>query len=109
MVASRAMIDATPDEIAQDMVVRMEALAADSEWAQIERLVVKLKSAVLDIPENERHAAIIAIGRRIERLQTMALFSRKNVKDRLSDIRRGQVATRAYGQPREAGNNASLR
>ena len=109
MAANQAMIDASPAEIAVDMMARMEALAASSEWSRVEQLAVRLKSAVLDVPENERQSVAVAIAHSLERVQTIALVSHGEVKEKLSEIHRGRAATRAYGQPKGTEVGASLR
>ncbi|MCH9695728.1 MAG: hypothetical protein K0U72_14530 [Gammaproteobacteria bacterium] len=99
MVANQITLELTPEDTVLEMLERMEALAANGEWDRTERLASRLKSAVLDIPEQSRQSTVVAVSHSLERVQTMALSSRSEVKDKLSGIRRGQVATRAYGQP----------
>ncbi len=99
----------SPTDMAMDMVSRMESLSANGEWNRVERLALRLKSAILEIPESEREAVVIAVSRRFERVQTVALVSRSELTDKLSEIRRGRVATRAYGEPKTWESNAPLR
>jgi hypothetical protein len=109
MVANQASIDMSPGDQALDMVSRMEALAVKGEWTRVEQLAVRLKSAILDTPEDQRQSLVMAVNRHFERVQTLALVSRGELKDKLSEIRRGRIATRAYGQPRPLASNATLR
>jgi hypothetical protein len=109
MVANQARVDANPADVAMDMVARMEALAASGDWSRIEQLVVRLRNTILEIPESERQATITSISHCLERLQIKVLVSRGEVAEKLSDIRRGQVATRAYGQPERRSPDSPLR
>ena len=109
MAANQATIDARPADVAMDLVARMEALAESSEWSRVEQLAVRLRNTVLEIPESERQAAIVSIGHCLERLQIKVLVSRGEVTEKLSDIRRGRVATRAYGQPERRAPDSPLR
>lgn len=109
MVASHATIDATPGDIAIDTVARMESLADSGEWSRVEQLALRLKALVLEVPENERQALISSISHCLERLQIKVLVSRGEVTDKLSEIRRGRAATRAYGQPERRAPDSPLR
>ena len=108
MVANQATIEASPGDLALDIVSRMEALAADGEWNRVEQLAVRLKSVILEIPENERQPLVVAVKRHFERVQTRALVSCSELKEKLSEIRRGRIATRAYGQPTPQGSEAPI-
>lgn len=99
MVANQVEIERTPASIVLDTASLMESVAAKGEWQRTEQLAMQLRRAVLDIPEGERRSLIVAVRQSLERVQTMALGSRAEVTDKLSEIRRGRVAARAYGQP----------
>lgn len=103
MAADQATVIPAPARVALDLVSRMEVLAEESEWNRVEGLAQKLQTVVLDIPESERRAVVVAVSDRLERLRTVALVSRGEVTGKLSGIRRGQAATLAYGQPRSSG------
>jgi hypothetical protein len=109
MAANQATISARPADVAMDTIARMEALAASGEWSRIEQLAVRLRNAILEIPEDERQATIVSVGHCLERLQIKVLVSRGEVTEKLSDIRRGRVATRAYGQPERRAPDSPLR
>ncbi len=109
MVANQATVEASPSDLAMDTVSRMEELAVNGEWYRVEKLAVRLKSAILEIPDNERQPLLAAVNRRFERVQTIALVSRNELKDKLSEVRRGRIATRAYGQPKPQGSDAVSR
>lgn len=109
MVANQARLPDSPADVAMDIVARMEALAVDGDWGRIEQLAVRLRSTILEIPQQERQAAIVSVGQCLERLQIKVLVSRGEVAEKLSDIRRGQVARRAYGQPERRAPDSPLR
>ena len=109
MAANQATIAAQPADVAMDVVARMEALAESGDWSRVEQLAVRLRHTVLEIPENQRQATIASIGHCLERLQIKVLGSRGEVTEKLSDIRRGRVATRAYGQPERRAPDSPLR
>ncbi len=109
MNASRETIDVKPKLPALEIAEQMERLAAKGDWRRVEQLAFRLEGAVLEVPENERRALVMSIGESLERARTMALASRADVTQKLSGIRRGQVATRAYGQPAGTGPAVGLR
>jgi len=109
MVANQAMINACPGDIALDMMGRMDALAANDEWHGIEQLALRLRGMILEVPESERRSVVIAVRHCLERVQTRVLVARGEVTDKLAEIRRGQVATRAYGQPSGRNPQSLLR
>ena len=99
MAAAQETINASPADTALNMVSRMEALSADGKWDRVERLARRLNSAVLEVPERERRSLLLAVNRGFERVQTLALVARGELAEKLSELRRGRIATRAYGQP----------
>ncbi len=102
MVANQVDIERTPASMVLDAASLMESVAARGEWQHTEKLAKQLKRAVLDIPASDRRVLIAAVRQSLERVQTMALGSRVEVTDKLTEIRRGRMATRAYGQPDSA-------
>ncbi len=109
MAGNQARIEASPADVAIDMMARMESLAESGDWNRVEQLAVRLRNTILEIPQAERRASIISIGHCLERLQIKVLVSRGEVTEKLSDIRRGRVATRAYGQPERRAPDSPLR
>ena len=110
MLANQAAMEAGPAELALDIVARMETLAESGEWGRIERLAARLRGAILETPVEQRQAVLVAARRCVERIQSKALGSRNDTREKLSEIRRGRVAARAYGQPeRQENADASLR
>ena len=109
MAANQARIESDPADVAIDMMARMESLAESGDWNRVEQLAVRLRNVVLEIPESDREAAIVSISHCLERLQVKVLVARGDVTEKLTDIRRGQVATRAYGQPERRAPDSPLR
>ena len=96
MVASRESMEQSPDAIASEMTTSMEAHAASGDWERVEEITVKLRAAVMQVPESRRRELLLAVGRSIEKVQTLAQDARHEVTDRLSAIRRGKDAAAAY-------------
>ncbi len=99
MSANHAVMETSPGARALEMVARIEALAMNEEWSRTEHLVERVKVTVLEVPDLERRQILVELGHCLDRVRSLALSSRNEVTEKLSGIRRGQVATRAYGQP----------
>jgi len=99
MVASQELIGSAGEHVA-DLVARMEASASAGDWSRVEALAVRLRSAVLDLPAAERES-ILAAQRSTDYVQAVATAARRDVAERLSSVRRGRVAARAYGTGEE--------
>ena len=80
-----------------ELAARMEALAAEGDWTQIEVLSRQLREAVANVPPNERREILLAVQRSTDAIQSIASSARNEVKNQLSGLRRGRDATRAYG------------
>lgn len=109
MPANQATIESRPADLAIETVARMEALATSGDWSGVEQLAVRLRHIVIEVPESERQAVIVSIGHCLDRLQTKVLESRGEVSEKLTDIRRGRAANKAYGQPDRRDANSPLR
>lgn len=109
MVAHQASIESRPADLAMETVARMEAFGASGEWGRVDQLAVRLRHIVLEVPEVEREAVIVSISHCLERLQIKVLAARGEVSEKLTDIRRGRVANRAYGQPDRRAPDSPLR
>ena len=97
MVASRAKMESSPGAMALELAESMELLASKGEWNRVEQIAVRLRTVVLDVPGHERREVVQYVNRCLERVQTQVLGSRNDVTDKLSEIRRGRDATKAYG------------
>lgn len=96
MVASQAAMEQSPEGIVMEMSADMEAHAAAGDWERVEDLAVRIRSAVMAVPESQRREALLAVRRSMEHVQTAAHDARSDVTEKLSAIRRGKDATRAY-------------
>lgn len=96
MVASQAALEETPESIVLQMAEQMEALAAAGDWQQIEDIAVRLRVAVMDVPDSERRAVLLAVQRSTEKIAVGAQQARRTVSGKLAELRRGQVAKKAY-------------
>jgi hypothetical protein len=74
----------------------MEALAAAGDWDEVEDVAVRLRRAVMDVPEASRRPAVLAVQRSIEKVAAGAKEARQTVTGKISELRRGQVAKKAY-------------
>ena len=97
MAASHAAMQQSPGEAAAEMSASMEAHASSGDWERVEEIAVKLRSAIMQVPERERRSAIRAAQRSVEKVQALAQESRTDVTGKLAAIRRGKDATAAYG------------
>lgn len=96
MAINHAAVIDTPECVALEMSQHLETLAAAGAWSELEDLVVRLRSAVIRVPAADRRAVLVAIRRTTENVALAAANAREEVAGRLSTIRRGQVAAKAY-------------
>lgn len=96
MAASHEVMERSAADTASEMIAAMEAHAARGEWQSVEDIAAKLRNAVTQIPENKRRETLLAARRSIESVTTLAQNARNEVTEKLSAIRRGKDATRAY-------------
>ncbi len=80
-----------------DIAARMEVLAAEGEWQEIENLSQHLRDAVLNVPVKERRDVLLALQKSTDIVQSMVKNARRDTKSQLSSIRRGRDAKKAYG------------
>ena len=96
MVASQAAVQERPEAVALEMAASMEQHAKEGDWDRVEELVVRIRSAVMQVPEDQRRDVLLNVQRHLQHINDMAEKDRGDVADRLSVIRRGQHAARAY-------------
>lgn len=96
MVASRAVLEETPATIVLQMSEQMEALAVAGEWERIEDIAVRLRAVVMSVPVAERRSLLLAVQRSTDRVVAGAKQARNTVSGKISELRRGQVAKKAY-------------
>ena len=108
MVASQAEMQGANTAAIVEMLTAMEASAEREEWDHVEDTAAKLRHALLQVPEQERRDAVLQVRRALDRIREHAQQARDDVAERLSALRRGRDATRAYGTAASA-SGAELR
>lgn len=96
MALNNAHAAESPETVVIEMTRHLEALAREGEWDEVEALTVRLRGAVMNVPEDRRRDAIHEVQRVTEKVLAEAEIAHRQLADRLSGLRRGQVATRAY-------------
>jgi len=96
MVASQADVKKSPESIALAMSGQIESLADAGNWGEIQDLLIRLHGIVMDVPEAERRSVLQAIQRSADTVAAKANNARQDVTSKLTDLRRGQAATKAY-------------
>ena len=96
MVASQAMMTESPEAVALEMSAHIVELAEAGDWAEVESIAVRLRAAVMNVPEAGRRSVLLAVQRSMEVVTELANSARHDVTGRLSALRRGQAATKAY-------------
>ena len=75
---------------------RMQELAGEGEWDEIEALAIELRRAVMAVGETDRRPLLLALQRSTTALAADAKAARENVGGKISELRRGQAAKKAY-------------
>lgn len=96
MVASQAVLDESPISIALHIAEQMQTLAVAGEWQRIEEITPQLQRAILNVPESERRPVLLEVQRSLLHVADAATHARQVVTEKISDLRRGQVAKKAY-------------
>jgi len=97
MAAMRAPSNSTHSATALQLCENMRTLASTGDWQKVEEFAIKLRTAVLKVPESERRETILAIRRSTDKVQALAMRERSAIAGKLSALHRGRDATRAYG------------
>lgn len=96
MVASQATMQQRPEAVALEMAAKIEEHAGAGDWEQVEELVVRIRSIVMQVPENRRRDVLLNVQRHVQHVNDMATKQRGDLADRLTVIRRGRHAAKAY-------------
>ena len=96
MVASQAAMQQNAAAGVAEFAAAIEAHATSGEWELVEELVARLRAAVMDVPEGQRRESLLLAQQALERVQSQAKDARSDVAEKLSAIRRGKDAARAY-------------
>lgn len=78
------------------MCARMEELAIAGDWDGVEDIAVRLRAAVMHVPEADRRTVLLVVKRSTDKVEAGAKKARENVTHKLSELRRGQAAKKAY-------------
>ena len=85
------------DISALDIANRMEVLAAEGEWEEIEAMNRHLRDAVMNVPAASRREVLLALQRSTDVVQSMVKNARRDLKGQLASLKRGKAAAKAYG------------
>lgn len=96
MAANQATLKQTPDEIVAEMSASLSVFASEGEWDRVEEIIVRLRSAVMLVPEDRRVDAIMLASQSIDEVEMSAGTARREVTTKLAAIRRGETAKKAY-------------
>jgi translation initiation factor 2B subunit (eIF-2B alpha/beta/delta family) len=90
-------MDQASAEIVLEMASCMEESAEQGDWDRVEEISHQLKAAIMRVPETQRFAPLQAARRSLERVHARAESARLDVTGKLSKVRRGRDAAKAYG------------
>lgn len=96
MVASQAAVEENPKATVLQMTAHMEALADSGDWEHIEEVAARLCAAIMNVPEDERRPLLLAVQQSTDKVAAGAKQARQTVSDKIAELRRGQVAKKAY-------------
>lgn len=96
MVASKAAMTEDPGTVVREMSEHIESLLAKGDWSEVDNMLVRLRGALLKVPEAERREFLIAAQLSTEKIAAEAEKVREALTDRLSTIKRGRRARNAY-------------
>ncbi len=82
---------------ALDIANRMEVLASEGEWEEIEAMTQHLRAAVDKVPVENRRDVLLALQRSNDIVQSMVKTARRDIKQQLATLKQGKAAARAYG------------
>lgn len=97
MAANSAALQPPTLAATAELTASLEAFARSGDWGRVEDIAVKLRAAIMQVPEKQRREAIVAVQRSMEKVQSLAQDARIDVTGKLAAIRRGRDATAAYG------------
>ncbi len=72
-------------------------------------MIGRLKAAILEIPLQDREEIVREAARCIERVQTVVLTAKQDTSEKLGEIRKGRVASRAYRSSQASTASDTLR
>ncbi len=96
MVASKAVMTESPGTVVREMSECIDALIGQGEWVEVEDMLIRLRGALLNVPEAERRELVIEAQRCTDKVATEAEKAREALSERLSTLKRGRRARSAY-------------
>lgn len=96
MVANPASLTTTAELTVSEMCECMEAHADAGHWDEVEDIASRLRNAVMHVPEADRRPVLLAVKRSTDKVAAGAKKARQDVTGKLSALRRGQAAKKAY-------------
>jgi len=96
MVASQAVLAESAADIALEIAEHMESLAVAGDWEHVEDVTIRLRGAVMDVPEAERAAVLHAAQRSVQKVAAEAKKARQAITGEMHELRKGQAAKKAY-------------
>ena len=91
----RAAVE-TPESVVLEMSEHMTMLAEAGDWEELERIAIRLRSVFTNVPESKRRGLVETLQQRLTAVTRQATKARKDVSLELGQLRRGQMATKAY-------------
>lgn len=96
MAANPSHIPVIPQSIIEDMLHRMQALAAEGDWQRVQTIAEGICKIIPQVPASRRAEVIHQAQRSMAQVEAHARSAHREVGGKLSTIRRGQGASRAY-------------
>ncbi|MDX1515710.1 MAG: hypothetical protein R3288_02665 [Woeseiaceae bacterium] len=96
MAVSQPRAAESAQTVVREMSEHMRELAGRGDWSEVEDIAVRLRAAVMNVPESERRELLVEVQRVTEQVAATARDAHRDVTARLAKLRRGQVATEAY-------------
>ena len=97
MHAGTTTIDQAPVDAALETTAKLERSAEQGNWDRVEELSQRLRHIVAGVPEQDRRRVLLAAQQSMAKAQQLAAAARNHVTEKLSKIRRGRDAAKAYG------------
>ncbi|MEO1201588.1 MAG: hypothetical protein AAFX10_02695 [Pseudomonadota bacterium] len=86
----------SPGTVVREMSEYIEALLGEGDWSEVEDMLVRLRGALLNVPEAERRELLVVAQQSTDRVAAEAEKAREALASRLSTLKRGRRARTAY-------------
>ena len=95
-MASQEVREKGAEDRVAELLARMESCASAGEWERVESLAIRIRNAVMQVPEDKRRDVMLATRRCLMQVQSLAKSAHHETAEKLTAIRRGKQVTRAY-------------